>query len=476
MADKSGFAKPNMPQAVLSKIDAVQEESLGKLFDLVKFQTIATDPAYHAQCLECADWLKAYLESFGGVASLHKTAGQPVLIARWNEAASALPHVLFYGHYDVQPVDPLNLWTAPPFEPRIGKTKRGVKAVFGRGAADDKGQLLTFLEAARAWISVEGKLPFRLTVLLEGDEEGNSEVLDAFLKEQGQKLKADIAMICDTEMWDDKTPAITTSLRGCISEDVTLTGPRIDLHSGYYGGPARNPLKALAAMIAQLHDAKGRVAVPGFYDGVKPVSRAKLAGWKALKLTEKKMLGGIGLKLSNGEQPFSLPEQLWARPTLEVNGFWGGYTGVGSKTVLPAKAHAKFSMRLVEGQNPVKVRRAFRAYMKAILPPDCRISFTSHAGDSTGIAVAEDNPWIAKAAAALRDEWGVKTALVGSGVSIPVVESFRKHQKMESLLVGFARKDDAAHSPNEKYDVESFHRGTRSWARLFGRIAKGTEQ
>jgi len=461
-----------MLQAVLSKIDAAQEESLEKLFDLVKFQTIATDPAFHPECTACAAWLKAYLESFGAKASLHKTMGQPVLIGRWNEGETKLPHVLFYGHYDVQPVDPLNLWASPPFAPRIGVTARGNKAVFGRGSADDKGQLLTFLEAVRAWINVHGTLPFRLTVLLEGDEEGNSEVLDAFLKEQGAKLKADIAMICDTEMWDDRTPAITTSLRGCISEDVVVTGPRIDLHSGYFGGPARNPLKALAAMIAKLHDAKGKVTVPGFYNGVKPVSKAKLAGWKALKLTEKKMLSGVGLKVSAGEQPYSLPEQLWARPTLEVNGFWGGYMGVGSKTVLPAKAQAKFSMRLVEGQNPLKVRKAFRAYMKAILPADCTISFKSHAGDSSGIAVAEKNPWIAEAAAALKDEWGVKTALVGSGVSIPVVESFRKHQKMESLLVGFARHDDAAHSPNEKYDLESFHRGTRSWARLFGRIAK----
>ena len=464
-----------MPQAVLSKIDAAQEESLEKLFELVKFQSIATDPAFHPQCIACAHWLQAYLEGFGGAASLHKTSGQPVLLARWNEGSSKLPHVLFYGHYDVQPVDPLNLWTAPPFEPRIGVTQRGARAVFGRGAADDKGQLLTFLEAVRHWMAVHGQLPFRLTVLLEGDEEGNSEVLDEFLKAQGPKLKADIAMICDTEMWDARTPAITTSLRGCISEDVVVTGPSIDLHSGYFGGPARNPLKALAAAIAKLHDAKSRVAVPGFYDGVKPVSKSKRAAWQALKQLDAKILRSVGLKSSAGEQPFSLAEQLWARPTLEVNGFWGGYMGEGRKTVLPARAHAKFSFRLVVGQNPRKVRAAFRAFMKKNLAPDCTIAFRSHAGDSTGIAVAEDNPWIAEAAQALRDEWGVKTALVGSGVSIPVVQSFRQHQKMESLLVGFARFDDAAHSPNEKYDLESFHKGTRSWARLFGRIAKGTE-
>ncbi len=284
-----------------------------------------------------------------------------------------------------------------------------------------------------------------------------------------------MAVICDTEMWDHKTAAITTSLRGCIAEDVTVTAPSIDLHSGYFGGPARNPIKALSAMIGAIHDKKGRVTIPGFYDGVKAVSTSRKAAWKKLDFSEREFLGEVGLHKRAGEEGYSLAEQLWARPTAEINGFWGGYTGAGRKTVLPSQASAKFTFRLVDGQNPTKVRAAFRRFMRAKLPTDCKISFYDHGGDSTGIVIDERNPWIAKAAKALSEEWGTTTALVGSGVSIPVVESFRKHQKMESLLLGFSRSDDAAHSPNEKYDLDSYHRGTRSWARFFAEIEGNTK-
>jgi acetylornithine deacetylase/succinyl-diaminopimelate desuccinylase-like protein len=462
-----------MLKPVLDCIDAAQEKSLENLFALLKFKSIGTDPAYAADCRATAGWLLAYFKSMGLVAEERETTGQPVIVGRWGEGQTNLPHVLFYGHYDVQPVDPLNLWASPPFEPRIGKTTAGHEAIFGRGTSDDKGQLMTFLEAVRAWLQVHGSLPFRLTVLIEGDEEGDSGHIDRFLEQQGKVLGADIARICDTEMWDAKTPAITTSLRGCIAEDVTITGPKMDLHSGYFGGPATNTLKVLSGLIAKLHDKTGRIAIPGFYEGMKPISKQRLSQWKKLGLTARHYLRPVGLAHAAGEQSFSIAEQLWARPTVEVNGFWGGYTAEGRKTVLPSTAQAKFTFRLVEGQKPAKVRAAFRKFMKANLPPYGKISFTSHGGDSSGIAVAEDNPWITLAAAALKDEWSRPTALVGSGVSIPVVESFRKHQKMESLLVGFSRFDDAAHSPNEKYDVECYHRGTRSWARIIGKIAEG---
>ena len=461
-----------MLQAVLSKIDATQAETMGFLFELLRFKSIGTDPAFGADCRECAHWLKAWVQAHGFEASLHETTGQPVLLAHWGEARSDLPHVLFYGHYDVQPVDPLNLWESPPFEPRVGQTARSVGAIFARGATDDKGQLMTFLTAATRWLEVAGELPFRLTVVLEGDEEGDSDHLDRFLKAQGKALTADIAMVCDTEMWNDKTPAITTSLRGCIAEELTIYAARIDLHSGYFGGPATNPLKVLSALIAKIHDQKGRITIPGFYDGVKLPSAARRAGWKKLGLNAKQFLGEVGLKTPAGEQAFTLAEQIWARPTVEVNGLWGGYTAAGRKTVLPAEAHAKFSFRLVDGQNPVHVRKAFRSFIKKHLPKDCRATFTGSGGDSIGITIDENSHWVKMAAAALRPEWGTKAAIVGSGVSIPVVECFRKHQKMESLLVGFSRFDDAAHSPNEKYDVESFHKGARSWARLFAEIAE----
>ncbi len=445
---------------------------MGFLFDLLRFKSVGTDPAFHPDCRACAGWLKGWLQARGFEASLQETTGQPVLLARWGAGQAHLPHVLFYGHYDVQPVDPLNLWESPPFEPRLGQNARGQPAIFARGSADDKGQLMTFLTAAARWLEVAGELPFRLTILLEGDEEGDSEHLDRFLKAQGRALKADVAMICDTEMWNAVTPAATTSLRGCIGEELTISAARIDLHSGYFGGPATNPLKALSALIAKLHDAKGRIAIPGFYNGVKPPSAARRAAWKKLGMSAKTYLGQVGLKYPAGETAFSLAEQVWARPTVEVNGLWGGYMAEGRKTVLPAEAHAKFSFRLVDGQNPAKVRKAFRTFIKKNLPKDCRVTFTAGGGDSTGITIDDQNIWLKMAVAALQDEWGTKTALVGSGVSIPVVECFRKHQKMESLLVGFARHDDGAHSPNEKYDVESFHKGARSWARLFAEIGK----
>jgi acetylornithine deacetylase/succinyl-diaminopimelate desuccinylase-like protein len=464
-----------MLQAVLSKIDSAQAESMGFLLDLLRFKSIATDPAFAPETRACAAWLKAFLEARGFEASLQETTGQPVLVARWGMAQAHLPHVLFYGHYDVQPVDPLNLWESPPFEPRLGKNARGGPAIFARGANDDKGQLMTFLTAATRWLEVAGELPFRLTIVLEGDEEGDSAHLDRFLKAQGKALKADIAMICDTEMWGVKTPAITTSLRGCISEEVAVSSARIDLHSGYFGGPATNPLKALSALIAKLHDAQGRITIPGFYKGVKPLPAARRAAWKKLGMTANTFLAGVGLKTPAGEKAFTLAEQVWARPTLEVNGFWGGYTGVGAKTVLPAQAQAKFSFRLVDGQSAANVRRAFRAFMKKNLAQDCRIRFSTQGGDSTGINIDDQNPYVKMASAALAAEWGVEPALVGSGVSIPVVESFRAHQKMESLLVGFGRLDDATHSPNEKYDVECFHKGARSWARLINEIAMRNE-
>jgi acetylornithine deacetylase/succinyl-diaminopimelate desuccinylase-like protein len=462
-----------MLHQVLKKIDQAQEESINIWCDFLKFPGISTDPAFNADCRATADWLMKYLESSGLKTSQHETTGQPAIIARWGEGKTHLPHVLFYGHYDVQPVDPLNLWRSPPFEPRLGKTQRGRPAIFARGASDDKGQLLTFLEASRLWLSVHGSLPFRLTVLIEGDEEGDSQHIAQFLEKQGKALKADIAFICDTEIWDDDVPAITTSLRGCIAEDVTITAPRIDLHSGYYGGPATNPIKVLSCLLDKLHDKNGRITIPNFYDGVKRISKAKAKQWESLKFKAKDYLGEVGQTTASGEKGFSLAEQLWARPTCEVNGISGGYQGAGTKTVLPAEATAKITFRLVEGQNPKKIRARFRRYLTSLLPPNCKIKFETHGGDSTGIAVDEKSPWVKQASSALAEEWGKPTALVGSGVSIPVVSNFKDYQQMESLLIGFSRFDDGAHSPNEKYDLECFHKGMRSWARLIGKVAEG---
>ncbi len=455
---------------VLKRIDTGLPQSCEALFELLRFAGVGTDPAHHKDCRATAAWVQSYLAKMGFAVEARESTGQPVIVAR---IPGPGPQILFYGHYDVQPADPLALWDTPPFEPRMGKNARGQDCIFARGAADDKGQFMTFVEATRHWLAEHGELPFGLTILIEGDEEGDASHLDRFLKENAKEFPVDFAVICDTDMYDETTPAITTSLRGCISEEITIEGPRIDLHSGYFGGPAINPIKVLAKLLASLHDKNGKIAVAGFYDGVKPLTPAQKKQLKGLRFPDKEFLADVGLKNTAGEKGHGLLEQIWLRPTAEVNGIWGGYTGVGGKTVLPARAHAKLTFRLVEGQKPSKVRVAFRKHMKALLPKECKISFLSEGGDSTGIRIAEDSSWFKAAQRALKAEWGKAPALIGSGGSIPVVEFLRNHLKVESLLIGFGRKDDRVHSPNEKYDLESYHRGQRSFARLIAELANG---
>ncbi len=457
-------------EPVLQRIDADLKSSCAALFELLRFAGVGTDPAHHADCRATASWVKDYLARIGFAVETRETTGQPVVVARLPGPG---PQILFYGHYDVQPADPLHLWDTPPFEPRLGKNARGEDCIYARGAADDKGQFMTFVEATRHWLAQHGSLPFGLTILIEGDEEGDASHLDRFLKENAKEFPVDFAVICDTDMYDEITPAITTSLRGCISEEITIEGPRIDLHSGYFGGPAINPIKVLAKLLAGLHDKSGKIAIAGFYDGVKPLTLAQKKQLKGLRFPEKAFLADVGLKNSSGEQGHGMLEQLWSRPTAEVNGIWGGYTAVGAKTVLPAKAHAKLTFRLVEGQKPHKVRAAFRRHIRKNLPTGCKISFITEGGDSTGIRIAEDSAWFKAAQRALKSEWGKAAALIGSGGSIPVVEFLRKHLGVESLLIGFGRKDDRVHSPNEKYDLESYHRGQRSFARFIAELSKG---
>jgi acetylornithine deacetylase/succinyl-diaminopimelate desuccinylase-like protein len=461
---------------VLAAIDRGLEDSLERLFELLRFPSVGTDPTHAGDCRRTADWLVAQLAAMGFEAGARETGSQPVVVARYAARAlpSHAPHVLFYGHYDVQPADPLDLWESPPFEPQIRTGKDGRRRIFARGACDDKGQLMTFLEASRAWLDVAGALPFRLTVLLEGDEEGDASHLDRFLRENRRQFAADTVFVCDTGMWNRTTPAIYTMLRGCIGEEVTISGPRIDLHSGDFGGPAANPIRILAAILAAMHDGNGRIAIPGFYRGVKPPPAGLRSQWQALRFPARNFLRHVGLREPAGERGFSALEQIWARPTAEVNGIWGGYTGAGTKTVIPARAQAKISFRLVQGQKAGDVRAAFRRFVRERLPADCRVRFQSSGGDSTGIAVAADSPWVALASRALRDEWGKAPVIIGGGYSIPVVESFKKHLGLDSVLMGFTLEDeDGAHSPNEKYDVASFHRGMRSWARVIAEIARG---
>jgi acetylornithine deacetylase/succinyl-diaminopimelate desuccinylase-like protein len=331
---------------------------------------------------------------------------------------------------------------------------------------------MTFVEAARAWIATSGSLPIKATFLIEGEEESGSPSLIPFLKANKAELSCDAAFVCDTNMWDAKTPAITTRLRGLVHEEITITGPRIDLHSGMYGGPAMNPIRVLSKVIAALHDKTGRVTIPGFYDGVAELSKATKKQWQSLKFSEKKFLGEVGLKAAAGEKGRSVLEQIWARPTAEVNGIWGGYTGAGTKTVLPSKAHAKLTFRLVGKQKPEKVLKAFQKFVRQRIPKDCKVAFSGCGGGSPATEIPENSQWIARSASALKDEFKRDTVLRGSGGSIPICRSFKDILGMDSVLVGFGLNDDAIHSPNEKYNIASFRHGIRSWVRIMGKLAE----
>lgn len=457
--------------AVLGRIDADFDASLERLFDLLRIKSISADPAYAGDCGTAADHLAARLAELGFDAEVRPTEGHPAVVGKHKGNRGGRPHVLFYGHYDVQPADPLELWQRPPFEPAVATHADGRKIIVARGAQDDKGQLMTFVEACRAWMAEVGHLPLDVTVLIEGEEEIGSAHFGAFLKQHKNDLAADLVLVCDTSMWDPDTPAITTSLRGLVYDEVRITAANRDLHSGLFGGAAQNPIRVLTRILGALHDDEGRVTLPGFYDGVRDLPADILAQWKALDLTPERFLGPIGLAEPAGETGRLVIEQIFSRPTCDINGIVGGYTGEGSKTVIPSRASAKVSFRLVEGQDPETVRKAFRAFVTARLPRDCSAEFIDHAG-APAISLDWGMAPLAAAKRALTDEWGREAVLIGSGGSIPIVADFKRTLGLDTLLVGFGLDDDNIHSPNEKYDLKSFHKGIRSWARILAALAE----
>lgn len=455
---------------VLDRLDADLDESLERLFALLRIQSISTDPAYAAECLKAADWLVADLRSIGFEASVRSTPGHPMVVAHHEGEG---PHVLFYGHYDVQPVDPLDLWEDDPFAPSLKEVAPDRQIIVGRGSSDDKGQLMTFVEACRAYKSVHGKLPCKISILFEGEEESGSPSLKPFLKEHAEELKADFALVCDTAMWDRETPAICVGLRGLVGEEVTVRGADRDLHSGFFGGAAANPIRILARVLSDMHDDDGAVTIPGFYEGVEETPEDILKSWEALGQDARSMLAPIGLSELAGEKGRSALELVWARPTTEFNGIYGGYTGQGFKTVIAAQASAKVSFRLVHKQDPDKIRAAFRTFVRDRIPADCTVEFTPHGG-SPAIQLSYDSPLVTTAQAALTEEWNKPAVPIAMGGSIPIVGDFQNLLGMDSLLVGFGLSDDRIHSPNEKYELRSFHKGQRSWARILDALANNT--
>ena len=452
---------------VLARVDEGLSGKIDHLMELLRIESVSTDPAYAVEVDRAADWLVADLQSLGAEARKCQTPGHPMVVGHIGDGG---PHLLFYGHYDVQPVDPLELWDTPPFEPELQDGPNG-QLIRGRGASDDKGQLMTFVEACRDWIAEHGQLPCRITFFFEGEEESGSPSLIPFLKEHADELKADLALICDTSMVSPGVPSISSQLRGMAKDEFTLTGPRIDLHSGHYGGPGLNPLREISRIVASFHDDDGRVAVEGFYEGVEEVPAELLRQWENSGFDEATYLNSVGYTVPHGEKGYSTLEQQWARPTLEVNGLWGGYQGAGSKTVIPSQAHCKITCRLVGNMDPDKLRTRIRAHVEARLPKDATITWDETPEGSPASVMNTARPEFEQARQALSDEWDREAVFVGMGGSIPVAGFFKDILGLDSMLIGFANDDDAIHSPNEKYDVKSFHKGIRSWARILSALS-----
>jgi acetylornithine deacetylase/succinyl-diaminopimelate desuccinylase-like protein len=454
---------------VLSRIDSELPQSLDRLMTLLRIPSISTDPAFKADCDAAADWLVADLKSIGVTAEKRETPGHPMVVGHIEGDG---PHVLFYGHYDVQPVDPLDLWDTPPFEPQLQETEHG-QVIRGRGSSDDKGQLMTFVEACRAWKEIHGTLPCRITFFFEGEEESGSPSLIPFLEAHKDELKADIALVCDTSMVSRGVPSIASQLRGMLKDEFTLTGPRIDLHSGHYGGPGLNPLREMSRIVASFYDDEtGKIAVEGFYEGVHDVSDEQLRQWENCGFDEADYLNSVGYTKAHGEKDRTTLEQQWTRPTLEVNGLWGGYNGVGSKTVLPSKAHCKITCRLVGDMDPDALRDKIRKHVEDRLSTDISVTWDNDLEGSRASVMNLERPEFEAARGALSDEWDREAVFTGMGGSIPVVGFFKSILELDSMLVGFANDDDQIHSPNEKYDVKSFHKGIRSWARILDAMTR----
>lgn len=460
--------------AVLRHLKKDRPKAIDRLKQFLSIPSVSTDMKYAPDVQRAAAWMARALEEAGLKAKVVKTPRHPVVLAHSDPAAAApdAPRVLFYGHYDVQPPDPLEKWTTKPFEPTI----RGGK-IYARGAVDDKGQVMTFVESLRAWKAVAGgKLPVHVTALIEGEEECGSPSLHAFLKANQKSLAApkhDFVLISDTGQWEGSPPvrpSITYGLRGLQYFDVKLHGPSRDLHSGIYGGTLANPATILVGVLGRLFDKDRRVTIPGFYDGVLPLSPAEKRAWAKLKFDEKKFLGDVGAR-PVGEKGFTTLERRWARPSCDVNGIYGGYMGEGAKTVIPSFAGAKVSFRLAAHQSAKKVAAGFTKWLKSQEVYGCRWEITDlHGADP--VLGATDSRWIRAAARACKQSAGIEPPLVREGATIPVCIDFKRMLGLDSLLVGFGLNDDCIHSPNEKFNLDCFDLGCRTHAALLAELGK----
>ena len=463
--------------AALTWLEANERASVERLCEWLRIPSVGTDPAYDADTRKAAEWCADHLRESGFDVELAETAdpssgdgrGQPIVLATCGDDSTPGPHVLFYGHYDVQPADPVELWESGPFEPVV-KDGPGGQVIVARGASDDKGQVAMFLEAMRAWKESGGPVGggVRWTVLIEGEEESGSVNLERFLEREKDRLsECDVCVISDTGMLARGKPAITYGVRGLAYTEIILHGPDRDLHSGMWGGRCPNPLNELSVVLGDLWDEYRRVRVPGFYNGVNGPTDAERDAWNGLRADAETQLAEIGLDATGdvGEAGYSEIEREWARPTCDINGIVGGYTGAGAKTVIPAHASAKVSFRLVDEQDPDFVRDSFFAWLESNTPPGCRWEFIDH-GTGLPATMSLDSPYLQAAGRAIESACGVAPAMIKTGGSIPVAGLLKQNLGLETVFMGFGLDDDRVHSPNEKFEIECFRMGARSHVAL----------
>ncbi|MBI1883765.1 MAG: dipeptidase [Chlamydiae bacterium] len=453
-------------QQVLSYIQKHQNDFLNNLNECLRIPSISVSPSHVSDVARCADFLAQRLKEMGMKrVEIFPTKRHPIVYAEWLEAPGH-PTVLVYGHYDVQPVDPLNEWVKPPFEPDI----RGGR-LYARGSVDDKGQVYIHLSALEAYFRTWGRLPLNVKVLIEGEEEIGSPSLKNFLKEQKNLLKADEVIISDTPMLDREVPSICYGLRGLCYMEIHVSGSSQDLHSGMWGGTVENPVHVLAGILSKLKDKNGRILIPGFYKDVYPLSKTERRMLARLPASEKKLLKVTGSLKFTGEKGFSTLERMWARPTLDVNGIFGGFSGEGSKTIIPAKVGAKVSMRLVPDQDPDKIASAFKKHVEKISPLTVNVKVIKHHG-SRAFLERLNHPIFEVAKRALEKAFGKKAHFIREGGSIPFVRTISDILKKPCVLLGFGLPDENAHAPNERLDLVNFFKGIEGMAYFYGDLAK----
>ena len=451
---------------VLSYIESHRDQAIEGLKDFLRIPSVSTHPHHKADVSRCAGFLADELRRIGMKrVNIAPTAGHPIVYAEWLEAPGQ-PTVLMYGHYDVQPAEPFELWESEPFEPTI----RGDN-LFARGSTDDKGQVWLHVKALEAHLAQHGRLPVNVKMLIEGEEEVASAHLETYIETHKEELEADVVMVSDTTMYDYERPSIGYGLRGLVYMEIQIEGPNKDLHSGGYGGSVANPLNVISDIIAQLIDQNGRITIPGFYDHIVPLTDTERTAFAALPFSEATFAERLGVAELKGEEGYSTLERIWARPTLDVNGLMGGFTGEGSKTVIASKGMAKISMRLVPDQDPEIIAETFEAYVKTLAPPSVKINFLRH-GTGKPILTPRNHPAVKAADYAISQGFGIAPVYIREGGSIPVVATFQERLGLPTVLMGFGLPDCDAHAPNEKFNLQNFFRGIKSAAWFYAEYGK----